>query len=488
MNDQQISLEDIANASMIERGFIPDFPDDVLRQADEMQPPPAAQAARDMTDKPWVSIDNDDSKDLDQLTYAENESPDSDRIFIAIADVNVLVKKNSPIDLYAKQNTTSVYTPTKVFPMLPPKLSTNLTSLNEEKIRNAIVIEVSVAINGKFTLHDVYPALVRNHAKLAYNSLSDWLDGKGSMPENGKKMPTFSNQIELQDKIARRIKEYRESEGALSFKTIEVSPVLVDGRPIKLEEQDVNRGKQLIENFMIAANVSMTVHMTSKNLPMLRRVVKTPKRWDRIVSLAKEYGTTLPTEPDAKALQQFLIIRRKADPLRFMDLSLAIIKLIGRGEYIVAMPGEESSGHFDLALTMYSHTTAPNRRYPDLIVQRLLKSHFEDMPIPYTKEELTAIAQNCSQKEDAAAKVERRVLKSAAAMVLESQIGHAFPAMVTGINDNGTWVRLFTPPVEGKLVQGNKNVDVGDRINVKLIHVDIPNGFIDFARIEGKGP
>lgn len=480
-----ITLKEIAFQVMTDKGFLPEFPSEVIEQVNALtgtgSPP---EHARDVTQLCWISIDNDDSLDLDQLTYCESTTQGADRIYIAVADVNGLVEKDSPVDLYAGHNTTSVYTPSAIFPMLPPRLSTDLTSLNEGEIRSAIVIEVNVAVDGKFEMNDVYQAIVKNKAKLAYNAVSAWLDGKAPEPAKKEVSEDVKEQLKRQDAIASRIKEYRDSLGALSFKTTEVVPVISDGIPVKLEELEVNRGRLLIENFMISANVAMTTYMSSQNIPVIRRIVRTPKRWARIVELAREYGVELPEEPDGKALQDFLAASRKADPERFPDLSLAIIKLIGRGEYIVSLPGEPSIGHFDLALTIYSHTTAPNRRYPDLIMQRLLKSHFNGVDSPYTGGDLKTLTEYCTTKENDASKVERRVLKSAAAMVLQDQIGRSFRGLITGINENGTWVRLLKPPVEGKLAQGGGTVDVGDHVNVKLIHVDVPNGFIDFALIK----
>lgn len=477
-----LSLEDIAHQIMLDKGFLPDFPEEVKLQEETINSPgKSMNISKDMTHLLWISIDNDDSKDLDQLTYAENISPTTDKIYIAIADVDSLVKKGSPIDLYASHNTTSVYTPTRVFSMLPLKLSTNLTSLNENEVRCAIVTEVDVEKNGKFTLSDIYPAIVKNQAKLKYNATSEWLEGKTPIPEKENLIPNFSRQIHLQDAIAQRIKSYRLSLGALTFKTTQLTPVIKNGMPVQLTELEINRARLLIENFMIAANVAMTHYMKARNMSILRRVVRTPKRWDRIVNLAQEYHYELPVTPDPLALQKFLSSRFEADPDQFPELSLTIIKLIGRGEYVLTAPNE-TIGHFDLALTDYSHTTAPNRRYPDLVTQRLIKSSLNREPSPYTQEELLEIAKNCTQKEDDSAKVERRVLKSAAAMVLENQIGSYFEAMVTGVNENGTWIRLINPPIEGKLVHGFDGMDVGDRVKVKLIHVDVYNGYIDFTK------
>lgn len=476
------SLTAIAQQAMVDRGFLIDFPKPVINEVAALSSSLPNGSIRDLRDKPFFSIDNDDSKDLDQLTYAE-ENGNTTKIYVAIADVNYLVKKGTAIDQYALHNTTSVYTPTKVFPMLPLKLSTDLTSLNENTDRCSIVVEVNVDSEGSFALSTIYPALVRNHAKLTYNSLSAFLELDTPLSHPIAKQPAFSEQIRLQDLIAQKIKKFRYRQGALSFGIIELKPVMMDGMVVGLEETVHNRANTLIENFMISANVSVTKYLVGQNIPTLRRVVRVPKRWDRIVDLAAELEYKLPSEPHSKALRDFLQLQRKRDPLHFPDLSLAIIKLIGKGEYVVGLPGVEQLGHFDLALQDYAHTTAPNRRFPDLVMQRLLHSAFTKAPLPYSENELSSIAQQCTKKEDDATKVDRRVRKSAAAMVLAPQVGHEFPAMVTGAGEKGTWVRLFNPPLEGKLVKGFQGLDVGNRITVKLINVDINNGFIDFARI-----
>jgi exoribonuclease-2 len=476
----QIRLTEIAELAMRERGFFSEFPKQVENEVSALHSaaePRRAPIVRDMRQVLWVSIDNDDSLDLDQLTFAQKGMAGIDKIFIAVADVDSLVKKGSAIDRYAGHNTTSVYTPTKNFPMLPPKLSTDLTSLNPDVDRSAVVVEIDVDQNGEFIHWEIYPAAVRNKGKLTYNKVAAFL-------EHGQKSysPEINTQLTLQDEIAQRILAYRIQAGALSFASIEVEPLVRDEWAIGLVERVQNRAHHLIENFMIAANVAVSRFHADKKLPTIRRIVRQPERWERIVALAQEKGTRLPNKPDSKALRDFLTAQEKKDPERFPDLSLAIIKLIGRGEYVLGLPGEIPPGHFDLALLYYAHSTAPNRRYPDLIMQRLLKSYLYSDPLPYTHAELTSIATRCTEKEDDATKVERRVRKSAEAMVLSSQIGHTFPAFVTGASPKGTWVRLLIPPIEGKLVQGFQGVDVGDRVSVKLIKVDIANGFIDFAR------
>lgn len=471
------TLEEIARNTLIEKGFVPDFPEPIARELDRIDHPATPHDTfRDMRGLLWISIDNEESRDLDQLTYAEH-----DRIFVAVADVDALVKKGSAIDNRAAHNTTSIYTPTRVFPMLPLKLSNDLTSLNEHTDRCAIVIEVTVAPDGKFDLKDIYHALVRNQAKLNYPCVGAWLEGtickKPLPPIHG-----LHEQIKLQDQLAQRILQYRNRQGALEFSEIELKAVVIDGIPVGLEEQGRNRAHSLIENAMISANVAVTRYLKKHKLASLRRVVRTPKRWDRIVSLARSLGDELPPTPDPKALRAFLLAQQQANPLQFPDLSLAIIKLLGRGEYVLNVPGHPAIGHFDLAEHEYTHATAPNRRFPDLVLQRLLKSVLFAQNVPYTNHELAQIAAHCTEKEDDATRAERKLMKCAAAAVLQKEVGRTFKAMVTGAAPKGTWVRLQTPPVEGKLTKGFEGVDVGDFIHVKLIHVDIRNGHIDFAR------
>lgn len=474
---KNLKLEEIAHDAMIERGFIPDFSEQIQSElALILTPAIPENPIRDMRNLLWISIDNEDSKDLDQLTYAEN-----DRLYIAIADVDSLVKKNSAIDLRAAHNTTSVYTPVINFPMLPLKLSTLLTSLNENTDRCAIVVEIKIEPDGKFLLHDIYHAWVHNHAKLSYPCVGAWLEHricKNPLPSIAK----LKEQLSLQDQLAQKIQAFRSKKGALEFDVIQLQAVIVQGVCVSLEERQINRAHKLIENAMIAANVAVTQFLKDREFPTMRRVVKTPKRWNRIVSLAREEGDILPPQPDPKALRQFLLKKQKDAPLRFVDLSLAIIKLLGRGEYVLGLPGKPSSGHFDLAEYEYSHATAPNRRFPDLIMQRLLKSALFHTPLPYSKNELSQLAVHCTAKENDADKVERRLIKCAAAFVLQKEIGRSFDAMVTGAAPKGTWVRLFAPPIEGKLVKGFQGLDVGDFLKVKLIHVDVLKGHIDFER------
>jgi VacB/RNase II family 3'-5' exoribonuclease len=469
---------------MMERGLLPDFSDLAVAELNGIRgaAPKDEESIRNLRDLSWCSIDNDDSRDLDQLSVGETMPDGAVKILVAIADVEAVVKKSSALDDHAKHNTTSVYTAAQLFPMLPERLSTDLTSLNFESDRLAIIIEMSIAQDGLLQSSDIYRAIVRNHAKLAYNSVGAWLEGIGPMPEAVRSVKGLVENIRLQDRAARKLKLLRHEHGALDLETIEARPVF-DGDEIKeLVAEKRNEAKDIIEDFMIAANGVSARYLAAKMLPSLRRVVRTPKRWDRIVELALERGLRLPEKPDSKALDEFLISAKSADPLRFPDLSLSVIKLLGAGEYVVELPGGSSAGHFGLAVKDYAHSTAPNRRYPDLITQRLLKSAIVESATPYTIDELEVLAKHCTEMEDAAKKVERQVEKSAAAMVLKSKINQWFDAVVTGASPKGTWVRLLHPPVEGRVIQGFEGLDVGQRCRVQLLHTDVERGFIDFKK------
>src|SRR5664280_508387 len=482
---QRSILQRLAHQAMLERGFSPDFSPQAIAELDGIRGPATRteESTRDLRNLPWCSIDNDDSRDLDQLTYAEAIPDGGAKVLVAVADVDALVKKQSVLDDHARQNTTTVYTVAETFPMLPEKLSTDLTSLNLESDRLAIVIEMVVVGDGSLQSSDLYQATVRNRAKLAYNSVACWLEGTGPMPQGIGTVNGLDENLRLQDRVAQKLKALRHLNGALDLETIEARPVF-DGNNLKdLTAETRNRAKDIIEDFMIAANGVTARYLASKKLPSLRRVVRIPKRWDRIVELAAKRGSTLPKEPDSKALDQFLESAKAADPLRFPDLSLTVIKLLGAGEYVVQLPGGSVAGHFGLAVKDYAHSTAPNRRYPDLITQRLLKAAVTGSSLPYENDELEALAKHCTEAEDAANKVERQVRKSAAAILLESRIGEQFDAIVTGASDKGTWVRLLHPPVEGRLERGFQGLDVGKRVRVKLIHTDVERGYIDFKRV-----
>jgi len=477
-------LQGLAHRAMLERGLLPDFSAAALAELDRIQSPAVAtdgELVRDLTHRLWVSIDNDDSRDLDQLTVAEALPINKIKLLVAIADVDALVKNGSAIDAHARHNTTSVYTAAEIFPMLPEKLSTDLTSLNIDEDRLAIVVEMVLGADGSLLDSEIYRARVRNHAQLAYDSVAAWLEG-GDVPEAVAAVNGLAENLRLQDRIAQKMRNLRHVHGALSLETIEAKPVF-DGEQLRdLQVEEKNRAKNLIEDCMIAANGVTARYLASKNLPSIRRVVRTPKRWDRIVELAAGYEHKLPAVPNAKALDEFLIQARAAAPLQFPDLSLAVIKLLGAGEYMAELPGSTPSGHFGLAVKDYAHSTAPNRRYSDLITQRLLKAALACRGAPYTYAELTALAQQLTTEEDAANKVERQVAKSAAALLLEARVGEQFDAIVTGAADKGTWVRLLTVPVEGKLIHGFEGLDVGDRLRVQLTSTNVERGFIDFTR------
>lgn len=481
----RIILQNIARMAMLERGLLPDFSAEALAELAGIAAPAVADdgSFRDLRDLLWASIDNDDSLDLDQLTVAEVLPGGAIKIMVAVADVDSLVRNGSAIDDHACHNTTSVYTPATIFPMLPDKLSTNFTSLNFNEDRLAIVIEMIVSADGSVKDSDIYRAHVHNHAKLAYNSVAAWLEG-GAAPEALTAVPGLDENLSIQDRVAQSMKAFRHTNGALDLETVEPKPIF-DGDEIReLKAEKRNRARELIEDCMIAANGITARYLSSKKVPSLRRVVRTPKRWARIVELAQERRFDLSDTPDPKGLEQFLMKEKAADPLRFPDLSLAIIKLLGPGEY-VAEPPEDAHipGHFGLAVRDYAHSTAPNRRYPDLITQRMLKAAMNQQPPPYAMGNLETLAKHCTEAEDNAKKVERQVEKSAAALLLESKIGDRFDAIVTGAAPKGTWVRLLDLPVEGRLMHGFDGVDVGHRIRVELIHTDVDRGFIDFKKV-----
>jgi exoribonuclease-2 len=486
-NDKQHRsiLQRIAHQAMLEKGLVPDFPPQALAELEGIRGPATAMdgSTRDLRKLLWCSIDNDDSRDLDQLTVAEALPNGAAKVLVAIADVDAVVKKRSALDGHARQNTTSVYTVAETFSMLPEKLSTDLTSLNYASDRLAVVIEIVLAGDGTLQTSDIYEATVRNKAKLAYNSMAGWLEGSGPMPQGIVTVSGLDENLRLQDRVAQMLRALRHLHGALDLETIEARAVFEGDELTDLAADKRNRAKDIIEDFMIAANGVAARYLASKEFPVLRRVVRVPKRWDRIVELAAERGSKLPEEPDAQALEQFLLSAKAADPRRFPDLSLSVVKLLGSGEYVVQLPGGSVTGHFGLAVKDYAHSTAPNRRYPDLITQRLLKAAMAGIARPYENDELAALAQHCTEEEDAAKKVERQVTKSAAAILLESRIGEQFDAIVTGASVKGTWVRLLPLPIEGKLVSGFDGMDVGHQLRVQLVRTDVERGYIDFKRV-----
>ncbi len=476
-------LRALAVDAMRQRGLEPDFPPDAVAQAARMTAAPSAGAAatRDLRAMLWCSIDNDDSRDLDQLSVAEPAATGGTRVLVAIADVDAAVERGSPLDRHASVNTTSVYTPAVIFPMLPEKLSTNLTSLADHEDRLAIVIEFTVADDGALDGSDVYRAVVNNRAKLAYSSVGAWLAGAGPLPAAAAAVAGMDAQLRLQDRMAQCLARVRHQHGALDFESIETQPVFEAGVLRELRPERPNRAMTLIENLMVTANVVCAKFLDARGSVSMRRVVRTPERWDRIVAVAAAAGDRLPAAPDAAALAGFLAKRRAADPDGYVDLSRTIIKLLGPGEYVAEKPGGDAPGHFGLAVRDYTHSTAPNRRFPDLITQRLVKAALAGQRSPYGFDELQQLATRCTDREDAVNKVERQVRKSAAALLMASQIGHVYDAVLTGASPKGTFVRIPEPPVEGMLVGGAHGLDVGDRLRVRLQRVDVDRGFIDFV-------
>jgi exoribonuclease-2 len=475
------NLENLAKKEMQDKGLQPEFSAAALEDLKKIQKAaPPTSTTQDLRSLLWCSIDNDDSRDLDQLTFAQKEKDGTTTLWIAIADVDALVPKDSPIDLNAQVNTTSVYTPAKVFPMLPEKLSTDLTSLNENVDRQAIVVKVGMKPDGELVDGTILQGWVRNYAKLTYNAMSAWLAGDDPIPEKVEKLLGLEETLRCQHETAQILKKRRHSLGALTLDSPEVEAKL-QGEEIFLKPSKHGFADELIEHFMIAANHVMATHLRDAKIPSLRRVVRIPKNWDRIVEIAFALGDYLPDEPDSKALENFLVRRKGIDPETFPDLSLTVIKLLGRGEYVVEMPGDKPIGHFGLALQEYTHSTAPNRRYPDLISQRQYKALVTNQKNPYSNAEIEALASHCTRQEDAAAHVERHMSKVAAAILLSPKVGAYFKAIITGINENGTWVRIFDPPVEGKLVKSSRNQKVGEQLTVQLTSLDIPKGHINFS-------
>ena len=479
----RLDLQRIADRAMRERGLEPDFPRDALAEVDSLRGPAADPSARDLRDLLWSSIDNDDSLDLDQLSAAERRPDGLTTIRVAIADVDALVTKGGAIDRHAARNTTSVYTAAKLYPMLPERLSNDWTSLVQDEDRLAVVVELGISADGAIDRSDVYRATVRNRAKLAYDGVSAWLEGAAPPPAPLSAIAGLGESLRWQDAAAQKLRASRHERGALDLETIEARAVFAGEEIHDLEQPLKNRARELIEDLMIATNGVTARFIEDRGLPSLRRVLRSPERWARIVDLARELGTELPAEPDSAALEAFLLRRKAVDPLRFPDLSLTIVKLMGSGEYAVDVPGAEHIGHFGLAVRDYTHSTAPNRRFPDVITQRMLKSALAGAPPAYSLAELRDLALHCTLQEDDATRVERQIRKSAAALLLEGRIGQRFPGIVTGASEKGTWVRVLAPPVEGKLQRGWEGLDVGDRLQVQLLSTDVERGFIDFARV-----
>jgi exoribonuclease-2 len=469
-----------ARREMIERGFEPDLPAAALQQARDLKPG-HPDGLEDLTALLWSSIDNDESRDLDQVEWAERVQGGI-RVLVGIADVDAVVQCDTPIDVHAARETTTVYAGVRTFPMLPERLSTDLTSLAEGEARPAIVIEMLVPPDGVIVSSRVSRAFVRNQAKLTYSGVGPWLEGRAPAPAKVAASSELERQLQLQNEAAHALRDARYRMGALNFDRQEALAVVENGRVKGIEVRKANRASRLIEDFMIGANEVMARTLRTAGVTAIRRVVRAPERWSRIVELAAEYGAQLPLEPDAAALNAFLVERKKADADHYADISLAVLKLMGPGEYVAARPDDEQDGHFGLAANDYTHSTAPNRRFADLVTQRLLKASMSRASQPYTDDALAAIARECTLKEDAARKVQRDMAKRIAAVAMQSRIGEEFAAVVTGVTRKGVFVRVPDPPIEGRLMRGEAGVDVGDRVRVTLMSADPERGFIDFGR------
>ena len=471
---------------MLDNGFEPEYSLLVQQQLVELKAhsPQVALSAniRDLRYLLWSSIDNDTSRDLDQAEVAERLPNGETKVLVGIADVDSFVPKGSAIDEHAAKETTTVYTGVRNFSMLPEQLSTGTSSLLENEDKLSIVIEFVVGSDGSVHSSSVYRAIIRNKAQLTYNAVGGWLENWSGAPNNVAASTDLQSQLKLQDEVAQALKNERYRHGALNIETIEVRPVVLNDKVVDVVKQEKNRATELIEDFMIAANEVVARMLETNKVSSIRRVVKTPERWGRIVELAAKQGEQLPAEPDSKTLNEFLIKRKAADPDHFADLSLAVIKLMGPGEYVLERPGDPEQGHFGLAVQDYTHSTAPNRRFADLVTQRLIKAVLANQPAPYSDGELSAIALNCTLKEDAARKIEREMSKRIAAVAMSNRVGETFDAIVTGVTSHGTFVRVVKPAVEGLLAQGQQGADVGDKLRVKLTRTDIQRGYIDFAR------
>jgi VacB/RNase II family 3'-5' exoribonuclease len=484
MSEIHFDLAEGARLAMIGAGFVPELPPAARREAQDLRPAtPRGAGVRDLRSLLWSSIDNDDSRDLDQIEVAERLPLGHVRVRVGIADVDALVHRGSAIDQYAGQNTCTVYTGARIFPMLPESLSTDHTSLGEAVDRLALVVEMDIDPAGVVSRSDVYRAAVRNHAKLAYDGVGAWLEGSASAPKKVAASAPLQEQLRLQDVAAQALKKLRHEHGALDLETIEARAVVREGVVTGIELTKKSRARALIEDFMIAANGAMARFLDGQGVASVRRVVKAPERWQRIVALARASGDELPDAPSSRALAAFLDRRKHAEPDTFADLSLSVVKLMGPGEYALERPGEPHDGHFGLAVTDYTHSTAPNRRFADLVTQRLVKAAIARVKCPYTDDDLAKIAAHCTQKENDARKVERTTRKQAAAVFLGHQIGREFDAIVTGAADKGTFVRLLDPPAEGRVVRGEAGLDVGDHVRVRLVATEPRRGFVDFVRV-----
>lgn len=483
LSNHRTTLTTIASLAMFSRGLEPEYARSVQDQVARLKGPAreTGKNIRDLTELPWCSIDNDDSRDLDQLTAIQPLSRGATRVFVAVADVDAIVAKGSPIDEHARINTTSVYTSARVFHMLPERLCTDLTSLNPDEDRLALVTEMEFTDDGILVGSTIYRAMVRNKAKLAYDAVSAWICGSGDLPGAAKAVVGMNIQLRQQDELAQKLRVLRRAQGSLEFQTFQPRALFEGERITAIRQQEQNRARQLIEELMIATNGCTARFLAQQGSASLRRVVRSPERWLRIVEVAKTYGVTLPDQPDGRALEAFLARQHQSDPLRFPDLSLVIVKLMGSGEYVVERPNGQSIGHFGLAVEAYMHSTAPNRRFPDLITLRLLKAVLQNARSPYSNDELDELALHCTTQEDAARKVERQLRKSEAALLLHTRVGQRFDGLVTGIGPEGTWVRIFEPPAEGRLKGPLQLLKIGQLIRIRLVSTSIERGFIDFV-------
>ncbi|QCB48140.1 RNB domain-containing ribonuclease [Hydrogenophaga sp. PAMC20947] len=483
LNNHRSQLATLAAWAMFSRGLEAEFSSAAQEQLASLNGPATetGEGIRDLRERDWFSIDNDDSRDLDQLSLSEPLPKGGLRVWVAVADVDALVKKGTPIDQHAQLNTTSVYTSARIFPMLPERLSTDLTSLNQDEDRLAMVIEMAFSDDGVLVESSIYRALVRNKAQLAYDAMSAWIDGEGALPEPAQRVHGLSVQLRAQDGLAQKLRVLRRAEGSLEFETFQPRAQFEGERIASIHLQPQNRARQLIEELMIVTNGCTARFLAAHGGVALRRVVRSPERWLRIVDVVRGFGTQLPNQPDGPALEAFLARQHKVDPLRFPDLSLVIVKLMGSGEYVVERSGQPPIGHFGLAVRDYMHSTAPNRRFPDLITLRLLKAALAGERSPYAPAELAELADHCTLQEDAARKVERQMRKSEAALLLHSRVGERFDGVVTGVSDQGTWVRIFEPPVEGRLRGHVPDLNVGKLVRVHLVSTSVERGFVDFA-------
>jgi len=481
-----IDLKAIAWQVMEKYGFEPQFPKSAIKEVEAIPLDPLLgnlKEVKDLRSLLWSSIDNSDSMDLDQLEYCEQGTNGDIHVKVAIADVDFFVRKGSPTDSHAAHNGTSVYLGVKIFPLLPDRLSKGISSLLPEQDRRAMVIEYIVLPTGVVRHGDIYRALVTNKAKLVYEHVGDWLEGAAPIPLMVREVPGLEEQLHLQTEASRRLRRHRMEQGALDLDTLEAEAVVDQNIVRGLVIQRQNAARRLIEEFMVAANETMVSKLETPGVPMIQRIVRIPRNWEGIVATAAKYKMTLPRDPDSKALARFLDQQKAVDPERFPDLSLTIVKLMGPGEYVAFIPGDAPIGHFALAVMDYTHSTAPNRRYVDIINQRLLKSVLDRNPVPYSAKELHDLSVWLTDREKASQKAERFMRKAAAAVLLRDKIGETFDGLVTGAAEKGTYVRIITPPVEGRIVQGERGLVVGQKVRVRLLKADPYNGFIDFECI-----